>query len=109
MTHLSCPKKSQAVYRPRRPEKTVLFQVIKKYYKTWAKKSENCDKKIPFYVHKEFKSYLKCGILAHGFAYAHCKGCNHEFVSDFLAKDEVFVHHVLQEIWRRQPHTFERI
>ena len=86
MTALSCPKTSLAVYKPRRPEKTVLFQVIKKYYKTWAKKSENSDKKIPLYVHKEFKSYIKCGILSHGFAYAHCNACHHDFILGFSCK-----------------------
>lgn len=43
MTALNCQKKSPAVYKPRRPEKTVLFQVIKEYYKTWTKKSEKPD------------------------------------------------------------------
>jgi hypothetical protein len=40
MSSLSCPKASLTVYRPRKPEKTVLFGVIKKYFTTWSKKSE---------------------------------------------------------------------
>jgi hypothetical protein len=83
---ICCPKISPVLYKPRRPEKTILFQVVKKYYKTWTTKSENFDKKIPLYVHKEFKNYIQCGILAHGFAYAHCNACNHDFILGFSCK-----------------------
>jgi hypothetical protein len=82
----SCPKISPFVYKPRSPEKTVFFQVIKKYYKTWVKKSEKEGKKIPFYVHREFQGFIKCGILSHGFACAHCSACNSEFLVGFSCK-----------------------
>ena len=71
------------VYRPRRPEKTVLFEVIKKYYKTWRK---NSKEPIPQYVDKEFRKYLECGILAKGFALAHCADCSKDFVIAFSCK-----------------------
>src|SRR5208283_5160364 len=83
---LSCPKISPAVYKPRRPDKTVFYQIIKKYYKTWVKKSEKEGKKIPSHIHREFQGFLKCGILAHGFACAHCNACNHEFLVGFSCK-----------------------
>ena len=47
MTTVSCPKQSQLVYRPRKPERTALFQVIKKHFNTWYSNSEN---PIPGYV-----------------------------------------------------------
>ena len=37
------------------------------------------EAEVPHYVQKEFNEYLKCGILAHGFARAHCKGCKKRF------------------------------
>lgn len=83
MTSLSCPKLSTAVYKPRRPERTVLFEVIKKHYKTWHKKSEEA---VPSYIDKEFKQYLQCGILAHGFACAHCYDCHQNFLIAFSCK-----------------------
>jgi hypothetical protein len=83
MATLSCPKKSQAVYRPRRPEKTVLFDVVKKHYKTWHKNAEN---QVPHYVDKEFTGYLGCGILAKGFAYARCEDCRQEVLIAFSCK-----------------------
>ena len=82
MSSLSCCK-SQAVYRPRRPEKTVLFEVIKKYYNTWCK---NTEKPVPKYIEKEFKNYLGCGILAKGFARAYCYDCNKDFLIAFSCK-----------------------
>ena len=83
MSSLYCPKKSQVVYRQRRPEKTVLFEVIKKYYKTWYKHSKEPILK---YVDKEFNNYLGCGILAKGFACAHCDSCNKDFFIAFSCK-----------------------
>ncbi|HKZ00265.1 MAG TPA: transposase [Rhabdochlamydiaceae bacterium] len=83
MSSLCCPKKSQAVYRPRRPDKTVLFQVIKKHYNTWRKNSEE---PVPKYVEKEFQNYLGCGILAKGFACAHCASCNKGLIIPFSCK-----------------------
>jgi hypothetical protein len=34
----------------------------------------------------EFRRYLKCGILAHGFARARCSGCGHDFLIAFSCK-----------------------
>jgi putative transposase/transposase-like zinc-binding protein len=83
MATLSCPKKTQAIYRPRRPEKTVLFEVVKKHYKTWHRNAENS---VPHYVDKEFTNYLSCGILAKGFACARCEDCRQEFLLAFSCK-----------------------
>ena len=83
MAIAGCCKKSQSVYRPRRPEKTVLFEVVKKHYKTWHKNAEN---PVPQYVDKEFNSYLGCGILAKGFACARCEDCHREFLLAFSCK-----------------------
>ena len=41
---------------------------------------------VPDHVEKEFRSYLTCGILAHGFARARCSGCGHEFLVAFSCK-----------------------
>lgn len=81
---LTCPQLSvYKVYNPRKPETTVLFKVVKKHFLTWSKKN---DQNIPFHVEKEFHEYLKCGILAHGFAHAHCKSCEKNFMIPFSCK-----------------------
>jgi len=83
MSSLSCPKLSPSVYKPRKPEKTVLFNVVKKHYKTWVKNSEQL---IPNYINSEFEKYLGCGILAKGFACGHCDSCNKDILIAFSCK-----------------------
>ena len=33
---------------------------------------------VPEYVEREFRKYLACGILAHGFARGRCASCGHD-------------------------------
>ncbi len=86
MTTLSCPKRSLAVYRPRRPEKTPLFQVIKKNYLPWRKTRNDQENPVPHYIENVFQKYLGCGILAKGFACAHCEGCSKDFLIAYSCK-----------------------
>lgn len=83
MSPAHCPKKSASIYRPRRPEKTVLFETIKKHYRSWQSRSEQ---HIPKYIQDEFEGYLGCGILTNGFACAHCDSCNRDFLIGFSCK-----------------------
>ena len=41
---------------------------------------------VPDHVEKELRSYLKCGILAHGFARARCASCGYDFLVAFSCK-----------------------
>jgi len=40
----------------------------------------------PWWVEKDFRAYLRCGILAHGFAGARCEDCGHERLIPFSCK-----------------------
>lgn len=86
MVALSCPKQSLAIYRPRRPEKTLLFQIIRKNYLPWRKSRDDLGNPIPHYIENVFQKYLGCGILAKGFACAHCDGCQQKFLISFSCK-----------------------
>ena len=69
-----CP----AVYRPRRPAETVLYQIVAQHLETYlylARQGDLDFDAVPKYVEREFRKYLGCGILAHGFARARCPGC----------------------------------
>ena len=79
----SCSKVSAKAYKPRRPEKTALYKLVKQQYRMWSNKSE---KSIPYHVEKEFSQYLRCGVLAYGFAYASCDSCGDEFLIAFSCK-----------------------
>ena len=35
---------------------------------------------VPSWVERDFRAYLRCGILAHGFARARCSGCGYGFL-----------------------------
>jgi hypothetical protein len=41
---------------------------------------------VPAYVEREFRRYLECGILAHGFARARCGQCGHDFLIAYSCK-----------------------
>ncbi|RLA42459.1 MAG: IS91 family transposase, partial [Gammaproteobacteria bacterium] len=41
---------------------------------------------VPGYVRTAFEEYVKCGILAHGFARVYCAGCGHDFLVAFSCK-----------------------
>ena len=41
---------------------------------------------VPSWVERDFRAYLCCGILAHGFARARCAGCGCDFLVAFSCK-----------------------
>lgn len=41
---------------------------------------------VPAYIERDLRRYLECGILAHGFARAHCAQCGHDFLIAFSCK-----------------------
>jgi len=62
----SCP----TPYRRRRPERTLLYRTVQTHFATWlALRRDRFDDvdPVPGYVEREFRRYLTCGILAHGF------------------------------------------
>ncbi len=77
------------VYRRRRPECTVLYEAVRQDLETWLARSREAypdDDPIPVWVEAEFRRYLECGILAHGFARARCSTCRQEFLVAFSCK-----------------------
>jgi hypothetical protein len=69
-----------AVYRPRRPAATLLHRTVREHLETYLASN------VPFYVQNAFREYLRCGILAHGFARAYCSACGHDFLIAFSCK-----------------------
>ena len=79
---LSCADAAgAAVYRRRRPERTVLYRVVQAHLETWLVHRHGQDGgPLPPWVEGEFRRFLACGILAHGFARARCANCGHDFL-----------------------------
>ena len=76
-------------YRRRRPENTTLHRIVREHLESYLTQATEVDPMgdgVPIHVENEFRSYLRCGILAHGFARARCSGCGHEFLVAFSCK-----------------------
>ena len=74
-------------YAPRRPTETVLYGAVRSHLETFlAHTRETYEKPLPRYVEKEFRSFLKCGVFAHGFARCRCESCGHDLLVAFSCK-----------------------
>ena len=72
-----------ARYRPRRPQHNVLYRTVQQHLETWlaqCREGHDDEWSVPEHVEREFRRYLDCGILAHGFARAYCDACGHDFL-----------------------------
>lgn len=57
-------------YRRRRPERTLLYRTVSAHVETWLalrRGARDDADAVPGYVEHDFRRYLECGILAHGF------------------------------------------
>ena len=86
---------TRPVYRQRRPTATPLYPVVQHHLETFLTQAAEIDPMgngVPFWVEKDFRAYLRCGILAHGFARAGhppkvgSKDCGHERLIPFSCK-----------------------
>jgi hypothetical protein len=59
---------STTVYRPRRPEKAVVYQVVQQHLETWLAQAREAgpDSDPHAALRRDLRKYLDCGILAHG-------------------------------------------
>ena len=75
------------VYHRRQPERTVLYRVVQAHLATWlALHDGGCGGHAPVLTEHEFRRYLECGTLAHGFARARCPDCGHDFIIAYSCK-----------------------
>jgi hypothetical protein len=57
-----------ANYERRRPEQTLLYQLVEAHYPALADQLAQQGKSLPDHVHREFEAYLECGRLEHGWS-----------------------------------------
>lgn len=77
-------------YTRHRPEQTLLYQVIEKYYPEFLAHLSKSDKTLPPYIQSEFEEYLKCGRLEYGFLRVQCTACHDEQLVAFSCKRRGF-------------------
>ncbi len=81
--------RASGVYRPRHPERTVLYGVVQHHFESWLARHREAapdEDPIPWYVEQDFRKYLDCGILSRGFGRARCPACGHDFLVAFSCK-----------------------
>ena len=79
----------QPRYRPRQPEKTILYRTMQGHLETMLAEARQRTEHgfgYPRFVEKELRRYLECGQLANGFARLRCKSCGYERLLAFSCK-----------------------
>lgn len=82
----------RATYRPRQPERGVLHAVVRTHLETFLREAaQRADGAgLPQFVEQEFREFLTCGVLAHGFARLRCDTCAEERLVPFSCKGRGF-------------------
>jgi len=63
-------------YRRRDPEATLLHKIVREHLETFLARADEEGRPVPAFVEDEFRSYLGCGVLAHGhFVRLYCDRC----------------------------------
>ena len=95
MTSVTCAQRESkrvsgtAVYRRRQPERRVVYQVLQGHLETWlvgCREADEAGFPVAGYIEQDFRKYLECGILAHGFSRARCAGCGYNFLIAYSCK-----------------------
>ena len=91
MSHVKDARREGTLkYERHKPEQTLLYQIIEKYYPQFLNHMGQQDKGLPKYVRSEFEEYLKCGRLEYGFLRVRCEDCHYEHLVAFSCKRRGF-------------------
>jgi len=77
-------------YRRHEPEKTALYPIVEQHLSTLTGELTLNHASLPAFVGEEFRKYLRCGRLEHGFLRVKCDGCRHEHLVAFSCKGRGF-------------------
>ena len=79
-------------YLRRDPESGVLYEVLALHLETFLARGggDGVTPGLPRHVRRELRAYLRCGILAHGFARFHCFRCGTDGLVAFSCKGRGF-------------------
>ena len=75
-----------AVYRPRNPEQNPIYGIGAGHLETFLARQRERDRYVPVFVEREFREFLQCGVLAHGFIRVHCDACGLDRLVPFSCK-----------------------
>jgi hypothetical protein len=79
LVHSAAPPCTEAKHRGggqgyvrHRPEESVLYSAIQRELESFLARARAQGSGLPRFVEREFREFLRCGILAHGSARVHC-------------------------------------
>ena len=77
--------RARSTYVRRRPEDTVLHQVVREHLETFLAEAHlrGGGEGLPRFVERELREFLGCGDLTRGFARFRCTDCQHEILVAF--------------------------
>ncbi len=83
---------ARPAYRPRDAERGVLHTVVRAHLETFLREAAHRagGGGLPRFVEQEFRDFLTCGVLAHGFARLRCDACAFERLVPFSCKGRGF-------------------
>ncbi|EXI81076.1 MAG: hypothetical protein AW10_01419 [Candidatus Accumulibacter appositus] len=83
----ACASPRSAVCRLCQPERTLLYRTVQTHLATWLTlRDDGFGGGAPAVTKREFRRYLDCGILAHGFAGARGTECGHDLLVAYSGK-----------------------
>lgn len=104
-----------ARYARHLPERTLLYALVQAHYPDFIARLEAEDRPLPEYVREEFETYLRCGVLEHGFLRVVCEQCRAERLVAFSCKKRGFcpscgarrmaesARHLVEEVFGPRP------
>jgi len=77
-----------SAYAPKAPAQSVLYQVVHDHFETFRAEAARAHDRdgLPRFVEEEFRSFLRCGFLAGGFARFQCARCRLDRLVPFSCK-----------------------
>ena len=77
-------------YRRRRPEETPVWRAVLAGLRTFVERCESDGTMLPRFVRRELDGYLRCGLLAYGFARVRCPFCKDDLLVALSCKGRGF-------------------
>ena len=79
-----------SAYSPRRTWESPLYHAVAENLATFLAGRQLRGRPVPFFVVRDFRAFLDCGVPAHGFLRVHCDECGRDRVVPFSCKGRGF-------------------
>ena len=77
-------------YTPRQADQTVLYEVVADRLESFLNQARHRGRTPPWFVERELRHFLKCGIFAYGFVRVYCDDCRADRLVPFSCKGRGF-------------------